>query len=112
MNQQFIDEVKIAKSSFYKKSVANLKQTNPSKWYSALKRLSSYDQRLHEIPRVEEINDFSDDEQAELIADKFSKIPNEYEPLKTSDILIPSFDAADIPNVSETQVYIVLLSMK
>ena len=73
LNQQFIDEVKKAKSSFYKKSVANLKQTNPSKWYSALKRLSSYDQRLHEIPRVEEINDFSDDEQAELIADKFQR---------------------------------------
>ena len=35
---------------------------------------------------VESIKDLTDLEQAELIADKFSEVANEYEKLKTEDI--------------------------
>jgi hypothetical protein len=36
-------------------------------------------------------------EQAEKIADKFSKVSQEYEPLKAEDIQVPKFENSDIP---------------
>ena len=48
-------------------------------------RVSSYDQKDQKI-EIDEICHLPDQEQAELIADKFSSIPNEYEPLKSEEI--------------------------
>ena len=49
--------------------------------------MSNYDQQKSEQVIVEEISDFSDFEQAELIADNFSKISNQYNPINPEDIL-------------------------
>ena len=46
---------------------------------------------------VESIKHLSDKEQAEKIADKFSKVSQEYEPLKAEDIKVPKFESSDIP---------------
>ena len=39
-----------------------------------------------------------DQEQAEVIADKFSKVSQEYEPLQKDDIEVPFFDEKSIPS--------------
>ena len=70
MNKLFKKEMKTAKSSFYKKTVADLKIKNPSQWYSSLKRITSDDQTKQQV-NIEEINHPSDQAQAELIADNF-----------------------------------------
>ena len=82
LDKKFKEEVKLAKSKFYKKKVADLKNMKPGQWYSCLKKLTSFDQLKCDQPNVEEIRHLSDQAQAELIADKFAKIQNEYEPLK------------------------------
>ena len=46
---------------------------------------------------VESSKHLSAKEQAEKIADKFSKVSQEYDPLKTEDIKVPEFDKNDIP---------------
>ena len=43
-------------------------------------------------------------EQAEAIADKFSKVSQEYEPLKDGDIDIPEFDEKSIPQFAPKDV--------
>ena len=53
-----------------------------------------------ETPVVADINHLSDQEQAEAIASQFSKIQNEYSPLKNDDVEIPSFKESDIPQFS------------
>ena len=53
---------------------------------------------------VESIKNLSDKEQAEKIADKFSKVSQEYEPLKTEDIKIPEFDQSSVPCFKPYQV--------
>ena len=77
--------------------VSDLKESNPKQWYSKLKRMSSHDQHKNEEYSVAEIESLSNKEQAEFIANHFSKISNEYEPLKSSDITVPLFDKKDIP---------------
>ena len=51
---------------------------------------------------VDEIKDLTDLEQAERIADQFSKVANQYDPLKTEDISIPCYSEEEIPQLNET----------
>ena len=47
-------------------------------------------------------------EQAELIADKFSEVANEYEKLKAEDIAVPFFSEEEIPKFTTKEVELVL----
>ena len=96
LDRNFKTEVKSAKENFYTNMISDLRTKNPSKWYSSLKRISAYDQRSEKVV-IQEINHKDDQQQAEIIADYFSSIPNEYEPLKAEDIQIPEFSEDQIP---------------
>ena len=103
MEKIYNDVLGLAKKTFYRKKVKNLRKGNPGKWYSELKKLTCYDQQRSEDIIVDSIKDFSIPEQAELIADKFAEVSNEYEKLKTEDIEIPVFNDDDIPQLTEDQ---------
>ena len=75
-----------ARSSYYTNIVSDLKNSNPGQWYSKLKRMSNYDQLKTEQICVEEISEYSDLEQAEIIAENFSKISHEYDAIDTVKI--------------------------
>ena len=64
LDKKFKEEVKLAKSKFYKKKVADLKNMKPGQWYSCLKKLTSFDQLKCDQPNVEEIRHLSDQAQA------------------------------------------------
>ena len=85
LNKLFKKEVSKAKKGYYKTIVKDLKESNPRQWYSKLKRLCSYDQNKSDPIIVETIKHLSDKEQAELIADKFSKVSQEYEQSRKED---------------------------
>ena len=61
------------------------------------------------IPQIQLLGKFLgqsvSDEQAERIAEKFSSIQNEYQPLKNEDITVPPFNASDIPQFHPAQVW-------
>ena len=65
---------------------------------------SSFDQHKSDPVIVETIKHLSDEQQAEVIADKFSKVSQEYDPLKTEDIQVPNFSEATIPKFTPSQV--------
>ena len=45
---------------------------------------------------VEEIKDYNDEEQCELIADKFAEVSNLYQPLQRELICFPQFSLSDV----------------
>ena len=96
LDKDFKKAVKDQKENFYKDMIADLRQKNPSQWYSSLKRITGLDQRSETV-QIEKISNLGDEEQAEKIAEYFSSIPNEYEPLNSSDIEIPPFTEKDMP---------------
>ena len=102
----------MAKEKFYKKNIADLKQQNPSKWYSSLKKLTSFDQHRREEVIVDEINHLSNQEQSEIIADKFASIQNEYEALENDDISVPPFNQDQIPQFQPSQVWFLLSKLR
>ena len=88
-DKKFKLEARLAKKNFYAKEISILKSKKPRQWYSALKRLASFDQQKYEQPIVDDLRDLSDSEQAEKIAKHFAAVQNEYDSLKTEDISIP-----------------------
>ena len=84
-------ELDRAKKGYYRKKIKNLRKAKPGKWYSEFKKLTRFDQQTSENITVESIKDLPVAEQAELIADKFAQVSQEYEKLKNEDIEIPAF---------------------
>ena len=70
-----------------------------------------YDQKQEKI-EVDDIKHLSDQQQAEVISQKFAQIANEYEPLNRDKIQIPTFTKEDIPNISESDVLEALDNLK
>ena len=63
------------------KKIKNLKQTKCGQWYKELKKLSNFEKHKREEVQVLSINQFTDQQQAEKIADKMSEVRQEYDPL-------------------------------
>ena len=104
----FKKEIKSAKSQFYKQSVAELKLKKPGQWYSCLKKITSYDQQKNQQLIVDEISHLPDQAQAEMIAERFASIQNEYEQIKADEINIPPFKESEIPQFHPSQVWFAL----
>ena len=111
MNEEYEFQLDLAKKNFYKKKIKNLSKIKPSNGYRELKKLTSFDQMKAEEVVVEAIKDLPNNEQAELIADKFASVSQEYDSLKTEDILVPEFSESEIPVVSVEEVKMTLAQM-
>jgi exonuclease III len=110
LEETYQTELNRTKKGFYKKKVEDLKTKNKGQWFSELKKLSKYDQKKEHVI-VEEINELTDQEQAEKIADKFSQTRQEYDKLKKEDVKIPLFEASEVPVINVTNVKNVIMSM-
>ena len=104
LKRNFDKAVKIEKKGFYKKKIESLKTAKCGQWYKELKKITSFEQHKREETQVTEISHLPNQNQAELIADKFAKVSQEYEEVKLSDIEIPTFSEKDIPVITETKV--------
>ena len=100
IDKQFKTQIKVEKANFYQKMVSDLKEKNPKQWYSAVKRMTSYENKTDQLI-VDEISHLTDQEQCELIADDFSAVPNSFSPLHKDDICIPPFSVEDFPQFKE-----------
>ena len=89
---------------FYKKRIQSLKSTNPRQWYKNIKKLAGYDVK-EENPEVEDIKHLSDNEQAEHIAESFSKISNEYAPLDRSRIQLKDVSKGGLFKTDAKEVF-------
>ena len=76
-----------------------------------LRSLISDSDRELEVIVVESLKDPPASEQAELIADKFAEVANEYDKLKKEDIDVPDFCPEQIPQFTENEVEITLSEM-
>ena len=70
------------KKKFFKKMVRQVREANPSQWYSILKRISNFDQEKSKELHISEINHLSDQDQAEAFANSFNSISQEYQEIR------------------------------
>ena len=100
LNRQFKPKCKNAKQNFYKSFVQNLKESNPNNWYIKVKSLTQYNPYEYLEPSCEEISQYDDQTQSELIADHYESVAGIYSPLKDEDIKLPQFTQNEIPKIS------------
>ena len=60
---------------------------------------------------VDDIKAYSDEQQAEMIADRFAEVSSEYEPLDRQKIKFPPFNPTGISSFTESEVLNVLQNM-
>ena len=112
LQDKYLELLKKSKNKYYNKIIKDLKDSNPSQWYSKLKRICSYDQEKFDPIVCEEIEKFTNQEQADKLAEYFSKVRNEYEPLEKETIHIPNFTEDTIPKFKNSQVKEALSQIK
>lgn len=97
--------------TFFSDFVSDLKTTNPGKWYSMAKKIGAVDQMSGGEVSVESLSDLTNKECADKIAQHFSAISNEYDPIDLSQL--PSYlPAPPPPQVDEYEVYLRLKRLK
>ena len=111
LNDEYEVELSNTKKKYYGDKIKQLRKAKPSKWYSELKKLTSYNQHESEEIVVEDIKDLSNKEQAEMIANKFAEVSIEYDKLKDDDVEIPEYADSDIPQFTEYDVQVALEEM-
>ena len=111
MEKNYESELSIAKKGFYRMKIKHLRNTKPKQWHREFKKLARFDQAISDEVVVESIKDFCDKDQAELIADKFAEVSQEYDKLENGDIEVPEFSESDVPQITEVEVIATLAAM-
>ena len=75
-----------AKNSYYRNIVEDLKESNPSQWYTKIKRMGGLPDKRSAHVMIEELSGLPDQSQADKIAEYYAKVSNEYKPLSDDDI--------------------------
>ena len=105
--------VKRQKKAYSENIVNDLKTSNPSQWYSKIKRMSSHSLEKDQDIIVQELQGLSSKEQAERIADQFSEVSNLYDPLKSDDIDLENVhDDRPPPDINPYLVYLKIKATK
>ena len=74
--------------------------------------MSTVDQTKEDVIEVEELMEFSNQIQAEKIADHYSLISNQYDPIKLEDFKSEGHDSKSLPLLEPYQVYLKMKKMK
>ena len=113
LNEKFRLRAEMLKSSYNENVVEDLKTSNVGRWYSKLKRMSSTEKFRDDKVYLEEFTNVPSQIQAELIADKFAKVSQEYLPLDADDIIIPNAtDSSPLPLFEPYQIHEKIRKMK
>ena len=99
LKKDFDKKFENEKKRYYENIVADLKTSNPSKWYSKVKRMSSAEKENCENIVVEDLIGYDNSNQAVKIAEHYSAISNQYEPLLNEDFCeyLPAIKGGSTP---------------
>ena len=76
LKEQYLLKCASEKEKYYENIVSDLKSSNPSKWYSKVKRMAGQDLVQSKETCIEELLGLSSKEQADIIASHYSSISN------------------------------------
>ena len=86
LDELFNEKSKREKEKYNLNIVEDFKSLNTGQWCSKVKRMSGQEKERSSEIVVEDICDFSNDQQAEMIADHYAFISNQYKPLEKDDV--------------------------
>ena len=115
MYQKCSEKCEKAKSDYSENIVSDLKTSNPSQWYSKMKRIASYSQGKDTDPEVQDLIGLPERVQAEKIAEiaEIAEISNQYSPLESGKISLEDIDDdRPPPEINPYLIYLRIMSIK
>ena len=112
LRQKFEDKCEDTKEHYFENTVKDLKESNPSQWYSKIKRMGAINNGKPENIILDELRGIPNQEQAERIKQHYAKVSNVYKALEKSDI--PSYMYASTeapPKIEPYQVHLKIQKM-
>ena len=100
-----------AKKKFFSEMVRQVRESNPSQWYSLLKRITKYDTQKEEL-HVAEISHLTDEEQVEAIANHFNATSQEYKQVEKEDIELPEISPESVPEFTAIHIKSIMDKIK
>ena len=82
LKELYEKELSKAKKSFYRKKIKHLRTANPKQWHRELRKLTNFGHDSSEDIVIDDIKNLPKAEQAEIIADKFAEVSQEYDEIK------------------------------
>ena len=111
MKNKFKTLKRKAVKSLYSNFVNELKESDPGKWYKMAQKIGALDQMNSNEISVDQLKGLTDQESAELIAQHFAAVSNQYLPLNREDL--PCYLPAEKPpQVDEISVFEKLNKLK
>ena len=110
LNEKFVEKSSIEKQKYYDNIVLDLKESNVGKWYSKVKRMAGQKQDKLDNIIVEELSGLDNRQQAEIIANHYSKISNQYEQINSADFLQYQ-DTSSLAEIEPLKVYNIIKTM-
>ena len=104
LDKKYEKKLKLAKKKYKKKTIDDVLSSSERQWYSKLKKMTNFDQQKFEPVQVEAIESLPDQIQADIIAEQFSSVSNEYKPINRNQIKIPKFSPDSIPVFNPWQI--------
>ena len=90
--------------NFYSNFVSDLKKSDPAKWYSMAKQIGAVDKMSRGDIKVQCLENLTNEQSVQKIAEHFSSISNEYSPINIQDL--PCYlPALPPPVIEEHEVY-------
>ena len=111
MKNKFKTLKRKAVKSLYSNFVNELKESNPGKWYKMAQKIGALDQMNSNEISVDQLKGLTDQESAELIAQHFAAVSNQYLPLNR-EVLPCYLPAEKPPQVDEISVFEKLNKLK
>ena len=111
INTEFLEKCKHAKEKYYTDTVKDLKESNPGQWHSKLKRMSGQEDVRSADVKIEVLENCTVENQAGIIADHYSKISNQYDPINKDDF--PDYTAKNFtpPTIFPWEVVKIIQSL-
>ena len=106
LNKEFQERCEHEKKSYYSRIVHDLKESNPSQWYSKVKRMSGHEDRSYSSESIQELFGKTDSEQREIIADHYAQISNKFDPVENEQFhdFLSLHKAEKPPNISPFRI--------
>ena len=112
LREKFLEKCALAKERYYSSMVEDLKESNPSQWYSKVKRMGGITGNQSGDILLEELSGVSNQCQADTIAQHYAGVSNEYKHLEKDDIPKNLYETNDKPPVIEAyQVFLKIQKM-
>ena len=110
---KFNEKCSTAKRNYYTNMVEDLKNSNPRQWYSKLKRMSNVEGCKMENIYVEQLEGLDKMEQAEVIAEDFSKISNQYDKIDRQALKLKiETSPKPVPSIEPHEIFQIMSKMK